>query len=285
MKVVAEAGVDRAIFEIYGLRGVERFNEILATHQDWTTEQALKHLEAEPTRPWTQFFNDTRFVSIAQKLFWEREARQHNEHIEILEIGCSSGEETYSLAIMMFEAGCVDFHITAVDVNPIVIGTAREGKYKLNYPIDTLNHLPHELRRSDFINGYFEDTGTTWSAEGTEKPIAEAAEQLKRKTTFVCHDIIDQPVPGNYGVIVINNVLGLYPRTTREKMLRNILASMQSGGLLVLEPFRPAMNNPTDWERESLVPYNAWRLELSKNFPVEAVDLNDGCYRFIGNQK
>jgi chemotaxis protein methyltransferase CheR len=61
----------------------------------------------------------------------EAEATGRDE-LRLLSAGCSAGQEPYSLAMLIEESGLKDrfrFHITGVDLDPMVLDLARAGRY------------------------------------------------------------------------------------------------------------------------------------------------------------
>lgn len=295
--------VDRAIFEIYGKDGWESFDELYKEHPDWPLEKVIKEFEANPVNTQTNFFRFPNLKDIADdiaKRVGIKEGKR-NKRIEILEIGSSSGEESYSLAVHMLEAGNKKFHITAVDVNPDMVDIAKKGEYRLWHPISEPGAGLYDIRKEHFKKGYFEDSGKTWNRRyyigpsifGLKKqglvkyydnggliplpdvfyqnepmPIVQPTKRVKEKINFLLHDVIDIPVKGQFDIVLMNNVLNHYPEETRRKILKNVLASLKPGGFLVLEHTMGPMN---DTEREWLMPYNEWREKFAEEFGLEEI--------------
>ncbi len=63
----------------------------------------------------------------------EQKLRTGDKKLRILSAGCSTGEEVYTLAMLVMESGCFswnwDVEITGIDVDYNVIATAKAGIY------------------------------------------------------------------------------------------------------------------------------------------------------------
>jgi chemotaxis methyl-accepting protein methylase len=305
-----EADVDRAIFEVYGKNGLEEFNDMYRAHPEWTLEEVLKHFEERPVNTQTSFFRNPNLKVIAEQLIPKVGPEGESQQGRILEIGCSSGEESYSLAVTMLEAGHDDFHITAVDVNPDTLKIAEQAEYKIRGSIENIDNGYSSLKSRHFTEGFFEDTGKKWQrreyigpstadlkdmgyfgesgkkvkdmpAEWFEmvgEPLIRPAQKVREHIEFKPHDLIEGPVSGEYSVVLMNNVLLHYPAETREKILQNALASLRPGGYLVLEfPMHPLNKNEESW----LNPYRKWREEFAEKFHLHEVPIK----RWNGEQE
>ena len=83
----------------------------------------------------TFFFRNTdNFVALAEIVLPERiRAKAQTKQLRILSAGCSSGDEPYSLAIMVREAlpdlDAWDVKIIGIDINPVILLKAKQARY------------------------------------------------------------------------------------------------------------------------------------------------------------
>lgn len=68
----------------------------------------------------------------------------------ILSVGCSSGEEPFSIASALLDAGHPTFRIHGTDVSSMCISTAREGLYPRHHGVGLLAAARHAVTRCDF---------------------------------------------------------------------------------------------------------------------------------------
>ena len=125
--------VDKMIEEIHGSVGVEMFDKLYERLKDEnpqiTLEEALKKFEEEPTHGQTDWFRGDNLREVAEDLV-ERLEKKDGEEIKVGIVGCSTGEEVWSLAVLLKNAGRTDVAILATDTSPNRIEFARSGKYK-----------------------------------------------------------------------------------------------------------------------------------------------------------
>ncbi|MBI2637715.1 MAG: methyltransferase domain-containing protein [Candidatus Sungbacteria bacterium] len=295
-----ESDVDRMLDEVYGYGAVEMFNRIWQEHPEWPLEQALKEYEKNPTGNQTSFFRTGNLWTTAHELV-PHIKKKNGERVQILDIGSATGEEAYSLGVLLLEGGTENFQITGVDVTPDAVKTAEAGEYKLW--LDSVDRIgndaiySHHLTQDYFKKGYFEDTGKRWERKESSykytlhemvemkkrfitipddafrkvsQIIIGAGKKLRDKISFEEHDILESPVSGEYDVLLMNHVLLHYPQKRCEQILKNALSSLRPGGFLVLDGMRPREN-----EKEWLGPYSEWREHITENFPLEEVLVKD----------
>ena len=295
-----EEEIRKWVEAIYGREGVEDFDETLRDHPGGSSQEAFEYLRNHPTNPQTSFFREHNLTVFASELEAPKESKETQEPIQILEIGCSDGEESYSLATEMLKAGHNAFRIVAVDANPAILEQARKGEYELYVPIARADESMSGLKREHFDAGYFEDTGKRWEKRRytgpgmtelrnseyydpvtkrirhplpdtfyniSQEPIVSPSRRVRDAVEFVRHDIVQGPVAGKFDVVLVNNVLQHYPQAAREQIVRNMLASLKPGGLLVMERTKnPISSDEAKW----LNPYNKWRESFPTQFKMSA---------------
>ncbi len=144
--------------------------------------------------------------------------------IKIWHAGCSTGEEVYSLAIVLYEEGILDrCQIYATDFNGKVIEKAREGIYPLDVmPNYTVNYQSSDGRRA-FSDYYTARYGN-----------AKIAEFLKQRITFANHNLATDSSFGEMNVILCRNVLIYFDSTLQQRALSIFQESLCHGGFLCL---------------------------------------------------
>jgi len=154
--------------------------------------------------------------------------------------GCASGEEAYSLAIAMLEAGrgTRGDAVLGTDVSERALAAARRAAYG-----------PRALRKVDPA------AAARWleppDAEGARRPTAPVRAQV----SFARHNLVrDPPAPaGAFDAILCRNVLIYFEPVVAAGVLRRLADALRPGGALVLGPVELplAAAVPLDWvERE-----------------------------------
>jgi chemotaxis protein methyltransferase CheR len=128
---------------------------------------------------------------------------------KIWHAGCSTGEEVYSLAILLKEAGLYDRAVVyATDINPLALRTAKEGIYPLaQVKRDTQNYIAAGGRES-FSNYY------TASYDAVRFDPA-----LRKNIVFATHNLVVDDVFCEAHVILCRNVLIYFDRDLQARVL------------------------------------------------------------------
>lgn len=169
----------------------------------------------------TSFFRDTAVFDQLDRDALEalRKTRSAARRLRIWSAACSTGQEAYSLAMMLRDAGPRwagwTFDILATDVSASAVNRARTGRYsrfeiQRGLPIRTM------LR-------WFRETGEDWVAD----PV------LARDIRFGTHDL-RQAAPGRFDLILCRNVLMYFAVPLRTQVLDQLAAALDPGGILML---------------------------------------------------
>jgi chemotaxis protein methyltransferase CheR len=188
------------------------------------TGDEVATLARELTVSETYFFrNRDQFRAFAEWALPERlRARQAQKRLRLLSAGCASGEEPYSLGIIVHEAGLDsswDVSIRAVDLNPAMIERARRGRYSAW----ALRETPAEAQERWFCK------------EGKELVLtAEARAAVQVEERNLIHDDSDLWQAGSYDVVFCRNVIMYFTPETAQKVVERIARSLVPGGFLFL---------------------------------------------------
>jgi chemotaxis protein methyltransferase CheR len=156
----------------------------------------------------------------------ERKRRQGRFRIRAWSAGCSSGEEAYSLAIVLDNAlqkeGAWDVKILATDISTSVLRKARSGVY----PQSQIRDVPEAM-----ANKYF--SRQSGAPRGQQHNYA-IAPTLSRLISFRRLNLMDQPWPfsGNFDFIFCRNVMIYFDHPTQERLVQRYWEALDSGGLL-----------------------------------------------------
>jgi chemotaxis protein methyltransferase CheR len=133
--------------------------------------------------------------------------------------GCASGEEPYSLAVALLEAGRSPGadRILATDLSLRALARAQAGVYRAR----ALRRLPRPLAGRWF---HASDGGARVD------PRAAAA------VTFQRHNLLDAPPPGPFDAVLCRNVLIYFDAEVAGGVLARLAGALQPGGLLLLGP-------------------------------------------------
>ncbi len=139
--------------------------------------------------------------------------------------GCSTGEETYSLAIVLAEAGLLDrVRIYATDMNDDVLAVAREGSFSL----EKMERYERNYERAGGIPGGLGRYFTIRDGNAT------FARSLTNGTVFAQHNLAQDAAFNDFHLIVCRNVMIYFAKPLQERVHDLFLASLVRFGVLAL---------------------------------------------------
>ena len=167
--------------------------------------------------------------------------RADRRHLSIWSAACSSGQEAYSIAMLLDQhlpAGWTA-DILATDVSTAMLSRVEAGRYS---QVEMNRGMP-----ATSLVKYFTRVGTEW----------EVAPQL-RKMVRTRHLNLAEPFPvvGTFDLVLLRNVLIYFDQATRHGILRRIHTHVAPDGYLLLGSSETTLDLPADlharWNREQI---------------------------------
>jgi chemotaxis protein methyltransferase CheR len=156
--------------------------------------------------------------------------------LRILSAGCASGEEPYSLAMIVEERGhdpTSSCHIRAVDINPGMIEKAQRARY-----------TPWALREAPV------DAGQRWFTPEARELVLN--ERIRRAVAFEERNLSSDDAklwfPGSYDVVFCRNVLMYFTPDAAERLVARIATALAPGGYLFLGHAETLRNPSSDFQ-------------------------------------
>ncbi|MXV51101.1 PAS domain S-box protein [Pedobacter sp. HMF7647] len=184
----------------------------------------------------TQFFRDpAAFKVLEESVFPDILAqKQKDEYIKIWVTACSTGEEAYSIAILLNEflekkRSRITFKIFATDLDPANIDAAAKNMFPL--AID-------KNISQDLLNKYFIRNGKTYSA----------IPGIRKNIVFAVHDIAKNPPFIKNDLVTCRNMLIYMNSILQQKILSTFHFSLNKGGFLFLGPSETASHLKTAFQ-------------------------------------
>jgi chemotaxis protein methyltransferase CheR len=144
--------------------------------------------------------------------------------IKIWHAGCSGGEEAYSMAILLKEAGLRGrYRIYATDINEEAIHKAQEGIY----PLQEMQRFTRNYQHSGGT-GSFSDYYTARYNHAILSP------SLRENIVFAAHNLAVDTDFGEMNLILCRNVMIYFKQPLKERVLGLFDTSLMPGGFLCL---------------------------------------------------
>ncbi|MBV9962018.1 MAG: protein-glutamate O-methyltransferase CheR [Parafilimonas sp.] len=144
--------------------------------------------------------------------------------IRIWHAGCATGEEVYSMAILLDEANLLNKSlIYATDLNPSVIENIQKGIFPLSRMQQYSENYIASGGKKDFSSFYTAQYG--W---------AKFNQRLKQKMIAAMHNLVSDTSFNEFQLIFCRNVLIYFDKTLQDKVLKLFDDSLERLGFLVL---------------------------------------------------
>jgi chemotaxis protein methyltransferase CheR len=144
--------------------------------------------------------------------------------VRIWHAGCSSGEEVYSLAIVLKEEGLYDrCRLYATDMNDAVLAQAHRGELALASMRENTRSYIEAGGKQGFARWYTTRDGR-----------AVLAPELRRNVVFAQHNLATDRSFNDFHLIICRNVLIYFNRTLQDRVHRLLYESLIRFGFLGL---------------------------------------------------
>jgi chemotaxis protein methyltransferase CheR len=210
-----------------------RIQRVLELYKFSSVDALLKRLQDEP-RFVKEFVSEVT-VNVTEMFrdpsFW-RELRDHvlpnillnTQSISIWHAGCSSGEEVFSMAILLREMGILDkCKIIATDLDAEIIQRAKSGVYSLkNMELNQKNYVRFQGQFS--LDKYYrEDQGK-----------ALMDKSLIEHVSFREHNLVSGAAFSKFDLVLCRNVMIYFNQTLQNNVLKLFHESLFKYGYLVV---------------------------------------------------
>jgi len=192
------------------LRGVPKPELVTAIVEAMTTNETSFFRDSKP-------FDQFRDVLLPYML----KAREKTKQIRIWCAACSSGQEPYSLAMLLKEQAPKlsgwKIEIVGTDISHEILEAARRGEYS---QFEVQRGLPIQ-----FLMKYFEQKGDRWHIKN----------DIKSMVQYRFFNLLEpMALLGRFDIIYCRNVLIYFDKDTKAKVLNNISGLMPDDGFLLL---------------------------------------------------
>jgi chemotaxis protein methyltransferase CheR len=144
--------------------------------------------------------------------------------LRVWNAGCSSGEETYSLAILLREEGLYDrSRIYATDINEAVLEQARAGVF----PLEKMQEYTQNYLRAGGTSAFSEYYLAAYDG-------AQFQRSLMDNVVFAQHNLASDRSFNEFHAIVCRNVMIYFDRSLQDRVHELFYESLAMFGVLVL---------------------------------------------------
>ncbi|MEA1974397.1 MAG: protein-glutamate O-methyltransferase CheR [Bacillota bacterium] len=139
---------------------------------------------------------------------------KNNHNFKIWSAACSTGEEPYSLVMLLSEFMPLNkIKILAVDIDEGAMNKAKIGVYSKK----SLEKMP-----SEFVKKYFTVIGKSY----------KISEDIKKCVTFKKMNLLEDVYPNNCDLILCRNVMIYFTESAKDEMYGKFSDALKQGGIL-----------------------------------------------------
>jgi chemotaxis protein methyltransferase CheR len=216
----SHASLKRRVDRLYQMDGFKSLGEMLTKIR--LEPGYFKRMIEEITVNVTEMFRDPLFYSVLREEILPVLATK--PFIRLWHAGCASGEEVYSMAILLQEANLLHKSlIYATDINPLVLDTAKKGIF----PLQMMKQYSENYRLSggkkDFSDYYTANYG-----------FAKFSNDLSAKMVFSEHNLVSDGSFNEFDLILCRNVLIYFDKELQERAFTLFDNSLAKLGYLAL---------------------------------------------------
>ncbi|WP_378955266.1 CheR family methyltransferase [Pelosinus sp. sgz500959] len=205
-------------------KGFDNFSEYLEYVFTDTTNLEITSLVNKLTTNHTFFMRETaHFTYFEKQVLPYLKIKNKEKDLRIWSAGCSTGEEPYTLAMIIAEyfgkeKMFWDTKLLATDISVNALGIAEEGVYLF----DTLNTLPKSWKLK-----YFRQVN---------KDNYQVLDEIKREVIFRVFNLMDEcfPFKQKFHVIFCRNVMIYFDHATKMRLINKFYEITEPGGYLFI---------------------------------------------------
>lgn len=170
----------------------------------------------------TEFFRNPLSLNFLIEALHQIYKKSH--HVKIWSAGCSSGEEVYSITILLKSLGyCEKSIIYATDFNNVILSEAKNAIYSKG----TMNLAKSNLAKIDLdinFDDYVSENNNYFSID----------KKINKKILFFQHNLASDASFNEFEIIICKNVIIYFDDLLQKKVCQLFYDSLKLGGFLVL---------------------------------------------------
>ncbi|OFY84231.1 MAG: chemotaxis protein CheR [Bacteroidetes bacterium RIFCSPLOWO2_12_FULL_35_15] len=173
----------------------------------------------------TDFFRELAHFEYMNEVLLPSFTSQNSNEIKIWSSACSSGEEPYTIAMVMSEYNLqhspINFHILGTDISSAVLHKAENAIYAE----DRIKEIPHSILRKYFLK-----------SKDLTKPTVRVVSEIRKKVAFCRLNLMadNYPISESFDIIFCRNVLIYFDRITQEKVIGKLCEKLKPNGTFFL---------------------------------------------------
>lgn len=192
----------------YGVPGYSAYLRIL----DENPEERMQAIDLLTTHETSFFRHSSQFDLLS-------ETARKSSGLNVWSAACSTGEEAYSIAMILADAG-ISWQITGTDVSLHAVERARKAEYSMK----ASSQIPMIFLKRFCLRG-----------TGSKDGVFKIAKEIRDGVRFLQMNLLDAPPFADmFDIIFIRNAIIYFDAPTRDRVVANLLSRLKQGGIIFL---------------------------------------------------
>ena len=184
----------------------------------------------------SEFYRNPEQWDILHKEVFPNLISKYGQNLKIWSAACSTGDEPYSLVMALSRHLPLEkIKIYATDIDKQVIAKAKVGLYSAK----SIANVPEDLKKK-----FFTEIGGSY----------QISDAIKQRVEFKEHNLLKDPYPTGYHLIVCRNVLIYFTEEAKEEVYAKFNQALAPGGTLFIG------------STEQIINYRELNYDRSKSF-------------------
>lgn len=233
-------------FTDYSLTSLRRRLTKILLELEMPMEELLEKVSHDPAFPeklvrkitvhTTELFRDPMIWRALQHTF--KVAWKDKEEISIWHPGCSTGQEVYSMMMVLDELGMLDrTRILATDLNPDVLDIAARGRYKYHFNQSYLENFDKVILQGDGkVSAALKKHWKSYFSVSERHDSIQMHERLCSKPVYKKFDLAQNSkrILANFDLIVCRNVIIYFNQHLQNRVFDLFYNNLSARGMLWL---------------------------------------------------
>jgi len=162
---------------------------------------------------------------------------RNSNRLRIWHAGCSTGQEVYSMMILLNELGLFEkAEIVGTDINAKALEIAKRGVYNYRFNLNYLDNFDKVIKEIPGSKQLKEVPYSTYFSIDKIRDTITMKEILQKKPLFLWHNLVspEDPPIGNFDLILCRNVIIYFNFSLQNKLFKYFLNCLFDKGILVL---------------------------------------------------
>ena len=164
----------------------------------------------------SEFYRNPEQWEILDKEIFPDLIKKFGHNLKVWSAACSTGDEPYSLVMALSKHIPLNqITVYATDLDKQILAKAKTGLYSAH----SIEGVPDEFKRK-----YFTPVGSSFKID----------DAIKARVEFKQHNLLSDPYPNGYHLIVCRNVLIYFTEEAKDTVFEKFYNTLQKGGVLFI---------------------------------------------------